>query len=89
MSDPRKTIEAALNMLLDTYEHDPRDPLITALKFLAEEPHDLGVGDLELVATIEPGGACAVHSRDGRMVKGVKAVACYMDNGQPVMQVTL
>lgn len=70
---------------------DPRSPLIRELKALASEPETPGVGDIVLVATIEAGGAFVVRSADGRLVRGVKAVACFPDQqtGEQIMQITL
>lgn len=85
-----ETINLAISALIDAGT-DPRSALIRDLAAIGNEPDAPGVGDIELVATIESGGRFGVKSADGRVVRGVKAVACFPDErtGQHIMQVTL
>lgn len=80
--------ERALAQLL-ALDEDPRSELCHALRRAIAVGETPASGDVFLTATIAPGGACAVHDQDGRPVAGVKAVECFIADGQQVMRVCL
>lgn len=86
----KETLQAAYSRLLDDYDEDPRSPLARSLKALIDAPDDIPTGDIELVATVAPGGVFEVRDQFGRRVAGVKSVSVFTDqSGQPVFQVNL
>lgn len=87
---PQETIKAAYDKLADVHEEDPRSRLMLALSGLMSAADAVPSGDLELYATVAPGGAAEVKDQHGRRVKGVKSVAVFQDqSGAPVFQVNL
>lgn len=86
----KDTITAAYNRLIDDHDEDPRSPLARALFALIEASDDVPTGDIELSATLAPGGVFEVRDQYGRLVSGVKSVAVFQDQaGHPVFQVNL
>lgn len=86
----KEILRAAYVRLLDHYDEDPRTPLARSLKALIDAPDDIPTGEIELVATVAPGGVFEVRDQFGRRVAGVKSVAVFQDqSGQPVFQVNL
>lgn len=82
-------IKAAYDRLLDEHDEDPRSPLIRALSDLMSASDDIPTGEIELSATVAPGGVFEVRDQHGRPVKGVKSVAVFQDQSGPVFQVNL
>jgi len=83
-------IQAAYQRLADEHDEDPRSPLMRGLSALLSADVDVPTGEIELTATVQPGGVFAVVDQHGRPVKGVKSVAVFRDQaGQPVLQVNL
>lgn len=86
---PKETIKAAYDLLAEVHNEDPRSQLMLALSRLIDAADDVPTGDLELSAIVAPGGAAEVKDQHGRRVKGVKAVTVYVEDGEPVFQVSL
>ena len=83
-------LEAAYQRLVDEHDEDPRSSLMRGLSALIAADVELPTGEIELTATVQPGGVFAVADQHGRPVRGVKSVAVFRDQaGQPVLQVNL
>lgn len=79
----------ALDRLLELDE-DPYSNLVKSLRRAIAAGETVHTGEIELRATLAPGGACAVHDQHGRPVVGVKAVESFSDShGRPVLRVCL
>lgn len=82
-------LQTALDRLLDL-EEDPTSALCHALRRAIAAGDTVPTGEIELRATLAPGGACAVHDQHGRAVAGVKTVESFTDgHGNPVLRVCL
>jgi hypothetical protein len=89
-SKAKQALIKALDLLLDEYDEDPRNPVIKELQQLVNAQDDIPSGEVELTAVLSPGGAYKVHDQHGRPVKGVKSVAVFPDqSGQSVFQINL
>lgn len=90
MMDVKKTLNDAINLLLDEHDEDPRNPVVKSLQQLINAQDDIPSGEIELTAILSPGGVHKVHDQHGRVVKGVKSVAVFKEqNGQTIFQVNL
>lgn len=86
----KDTLQQVYNLLADQHDEDPRSPLMLALSRLIDAADDVPTGEIELSATLAPGGVAHVHDQHGRAVAGVKSVAVFQDqSGAPVFQVTM
>lgn len=88
--NPKEIIEFAYRRLADEHDEDPRSPLMRGLSALLSADVEVPTGEIELTATVQPGGVFTVVDQHGRPVKDVKSVAVFRDQaGQPVLQVNL
>lgn len=86
----KETIQAAIDLILDELDGDPRNSVVLELKKLLEQSDaELPDGTIRLFAVIGPNGRGDVFDQHNRKVEGVKSVACFVDNGQPVFQLNL
>ena len=87
---PIEIIRAAYARLADEHDEDPRSPLMQSLSSLMRAPQEIPDGEIELSATLQAGGVCAVVDQHGRSVKGVRSVTAFRDqNGRNVFQIEL
>lgn len=90
MSEMHNVLRAAYDKL-EQAGVNPRDPTMLSLSQMMEmNAADLPTGDLQLSATLAPGGKHEVTDQHGRRVAGVKSVAVFKDErGENVFQVNL
>ena len=87
---PLEVIQAAYDRLLDEHDEDPRSALMRDLSSLLNAPHALPDGQLELTATVQPGGVFSVTDQHGRELADVQSVVLFRDQtGKDVMQINL
>lgn len=87
---PIEVIQAAYDRLLDEHDEDPRSALMRDLASLLNAPQALPDGQLELTATVQPGGRFRVTDQHGRELAGVQSVVLFRDQtSKDVMQINL